>query len=166
MNMRVGTGLDFHRLIQDPERPLLLGGVEIPGDLALDGHSDADVLLHALSDAILGALGKGDIGEHFPDTDARYKNLDSTKILHHALDAMRKERYEISNVDITLIGERPRLHPYRLLIRESLMFQMDLELVQIGLKATTTEKMGALGRAEGLGCIASVLLYRSAGNAG
>ncbi len=160
MDFRTGFGLDFHRLIRDAERPLMLGGVEIPGELALEGHSDADVVLHALADALLGALGMGDIGEFFPDTDATLKNMDSAVILAHARDAATQRGYRISNIDLTLIGEAPRLKPHKAAIRARLAQLLGLDAERIGLKATTTEKMGALGREEGVACAATVALLK------
>lgn len=138
----------------------MIGGIEIPGDLALQGHSDADVLLHALADALLGAAGLGDIGEFFPDTDARFKNLDSAKIIEFVLQAVSDAGYRPGNVDITLIGERPRFTPYKQKIRQSLAELLKIAVDCVGCKATTTEKMGALGRSEGVGCMATVLLVR------
>ncbi|MEQ9366478.1 MAG: 2-C-methyl-D-erythritol 2,4-cyclodiphosphate synthase [Leptospirales bacterium] len=158
---RVGNGLDFHRLIDDAARPLMIGGVEIPGGLALKGHSDADVLLHALADAMLGALGLGDIGEFFPDTDSRYKNLDSREIIDFVLKEVKRKNYRVGNVDVTLIGERPKITPHKAAIRGSLAAMLGIAIDQVGCKATTTEKMGALGRSEGLGCLAGVLLLRT-----
>ena len=113
MDLRIGQGIDFHRLIEDPERPLLLGGVEIPGQLALKGHSDADVILHAITDAILGALALGDLGEFFPDTDPAFKNADSALLLQTALKEMQDRQFRVQNVDLTVMGERPKLAPYR-----------------------------------------------------
>ncbi|MBX7057748.1 MAG: 2-C-methyl-D-erythritol 2,4-cyclodiphosphate synthase [Leptospirales bacterium] len=156
--MRVGQGVDFHRLIQDRNRPLMIGGIEIPGDLALQGHSDADVGLHALSDALLGALALGDIGDHFPDTDPAWRNMDSSAILQHCLQKMLERGYGLSNVDLTLLGEQPRIKPHRQRMRERLADLLDLPLDAVSVKATTTEKMGALGREEGLAAMAVVLL--------
>ncbi len=118
MEIRIGQGIDFHRLIEDEKRPLMLGGVEIPGSLALKGHSDADVILHAITDAILGALGLGDLGEFFPDTDPAFKNADSSVLLETALQEMRKRSYRVNNVDLTVMGERPKLAPYRAQIKK------------------------------------------------
>jgi 2-C-methyl-D-erythritol 2,4-cyclodiphosphate synthase len=159
-DFRTGFGLDFHRLIRDAARPLMLGGVEIPGELALEGHSDADVALHALADALLGALGLGDIGEFFPDTDANLKNMDSTIILAHARDAALARGFRIANIDLTFIGETPRLKAHKPAIRARLAELLALEPDRVGLKATTTEKMGALGRSEGVGCAAVVALIK------
>lgn len=160
MDIRTGSGLDFHRLIEAPDRPLLIGGVEIPGPLALEGHSDADVMLHALADALLGACGLSDIGTYFSDRDAANKNLDSSVILKDALDRMKSAGYRLSNVDLTLIGEKPRLSAYREAVRASVARLCGIAQDRVGLKATTTEKMGALGRSEGVGCLASVLILR------
>lgn len=156
--MRIGQGLDFHIFIEDERRPLMIGGVEIPGSLALKGHSDADVLLHALADAILGACGQGDIGQAFPDNDQSYKDLDSNVILSYATRKAEEKGLKIGNIDVTLIGEKPKFAPYRETIVDNLARLLKVNLDCIGLKATTTEKMGALGRAEGLGCSAIVLL--------
>ncbi len=155
---RVGQGLAFHRLIADPARPLLIGGVEIPGSYALAGHSDADVLLHALADALLGAIGKGDIGEFFPDNDPTLKNMDSRRIITFALDAVREAGYAVGNADVILIGEKPKFTPHKPAIRASLAELLGVTPEQIACKATTTEKMGALGRSEGLGCTVVVSL--------
>ncbi|MCG3150875.1 MAG: Bifunctional enzyme IspD/IspF [bacterium] len=156
--MRIGLGIDLHRLIHDPSRPLLLGGVEIPGDLALEGHSDADALLHALTDAILGALGLGDIGEYFPNTDPRWKNADSQRFLEHALVAMRQRGYVVCNIDACIVAEAPKLMPYRSAIRARLADLLQVEPEAVGLKATTAEQLGSLGRGEGLCAQVVVLL--------
>lgn len=158
IDIRVGTGLDFHRLIENKERPLLLGGYLVPGEYALEGHSDADIIFHALADAIFGALGLGDIGMYFPDTDPNLKGMDSSEIIQAAVDAMEQKGYFISNVDITIIGERPKVGPHRWQIRDSVAAHLGVDSDQVGIKATTTEKMGALGRKEGIGCLATVLL--------
>ena len=162
MDLRTGTGIDFHRLVSKGESraPLLLGGVEITGDLTLLGHSDADIILHALSDAILGALGEADIGAFFPDRDPKNKGLDSKKILKLALEKLAGAGFSISNIDISLIGERPRISPYRQAICLSLASLCSLTEDRISVKASTTEKMGALGRQEGLACLANVLLRK------
>ncbi|MCB1324914.1 MAG: 2-C-methyl-D-erythritol 2,4-cyclodiphosphate synthase [Spirochaetales bacterium] len=158
MDLRIGNGLDFHRLKTDPSRPLLLGGYEIASELALEGHSDADVVLHALADALLGAIGQGDIGQHFPDSDESLKNLDSRKIVNFALGLVREHGFRIANIDLTLVGEKPRVAVHRDAIRASLAGILGLDVTRIGFKATTTEKMGALGRSEGVACLATVLL--------
>lgn len=156
--LRQGHGIDFHRLTTDPVRPLMLGGLALESELALVGHSDADVVLHALADAMLGALAQGDIGDLFPDTDQRYKNMDSALIVAEALNRVQIAGYRLANIDLTLIGEVPRIKPHRLRIRERLAQILSLPLDCISLKATTTETMGALGRKEGVGCMATVLL--------
>ncbi len=158
MDLRSGLGIDFHRLLSAAQRPLLLGGVEIAGELALEGHSDADIILHALSDAILGALGLADIGDYFPDSDAKNRNLPSSQILNFALLQMKKAGYKLSNADITIVGEKPRIQPHRETIKKQLATLLAITAGRIAVKATTTEKMGALGRNEGLGCLALVLL--------
>ncbi|MCB1167879.1 MAG: 2-C-methyl-D-erythritol 2,4-cyclodiphosphate synthase [Leptospiraceae bacterium] len=160
MDLRIGQGIDFHRLIQNEDRPLMLGGVEIPGELALEGHSDADVLLHAITDAILGALGLGDLGVFFPDSDPAYKNADSSKLLAQAMDSMKSMGFRVQNVDCTVMGERPRLSSYRAAIKKKVASLLAIPEERTGIKATTTEKMGFLGRAEGLGCMAVILLIQ------
>lgn len=137
----------------------MLGGFELPGQYTLIGHSDADVVLHALCDALGGAMGVGDIGEHFPDTQEDNKNRNSVDFLDHFMELMKQKKYRIMNIDITLIGEKPKIMLHRNHIQQSLANLLDLESGRIGLKATTTEQMGALGRAEGLACMASVLLF-------
>lgn len=138
----------------------MLGGVEIPGTLSLEGHSDADVLLHALSDAVLGSVGLADIGTFFSDQDQKNKNLDSSLILLDALERMKQAGYRLSNIDVTVIGEKPRLSPHRARVLSRLSELTGLPEDRIGLKATTTEKMGALGRSEGVGCMASILVVK------
>ncbi|MBK8398659.1 MAG: 2-C-methyl-D-erythritol 2,4-cyclodiphosphate synthase [Leptospiraceae bacterium] len=155
---RVGNGIDFHRLAIDPSRPLILGGYIIENELSLVGHSDADIVLHALSDAILGALGLGDIGQYFPDTDQSLKNIDSAIILKKCLQLMTESGYRLLNVDNTIIGEKPKIAPHRLQIINSLSLLLEIPSDQISVKATTTEKMGALGRSEGLAVFSSVML--------
>lgn len=155
---RVGNGIDFHRLAIDPSRPLILGGYIIENELSLVGHSDADIVLHALSDAILGALALGDIGQYFPDTDQSLKNIDSAIILKKCLQLMTESGYRLLNVDNTIIGEKPKIAPHRLQIINSLSLLLEIPSDQISVKATTTEKMGALGRSEGLAVFSSVML--------
>lgn len=160
-DLRIGNGLDFHKLIEDPERPLILGGYVLPGEsLALSGHSDADLILHSLADAIYGALGLGDIGYYFPDTDESIRGIDSKKIIAAALKSAGERGYRPLNVDITIIGERPKISKHREAIQESIAGILGIERSRVGLKATTTEKMGALGRKEGLGCLATVLMIK------
>lgn len=160
MDIRLGNGLDFHRLIQDSHRPLILGGATIESEFSLEGHSDADIILHALADAILGALAGPDIGELFPDTDPALKNMDSARIIEKAMSFVTDRGFSISNVDITLIGERPEIKPHKETIRRSLSRLLAIDVERIGIKATTTEKMGFAGRGEGLGCLATALLVK------
>ena len=160
MDFRIGQGIDFHRLIEDQNRPLMLGGVEIPGQLALKGHSDADVILHAITDAILGALALGDLGEFFPDTDPALKDADSSVLLATVLKEMNSRGYRVNNVDLTVMGERPKLAPHRSMIKKKVASLLAIAEESTGIKATTTEKMGFLGRAEGLGCMAVILLAK------
>ena len=152
--MRIGQGIDFH--VFAPGRAMILGGIDLGLDYGLAGHSDADVLLHALSDAILGAIGQGDIGLHFPDSEAAFKDADSARLLHQVLEMMRRQGYELVNADLTLIGQKPKIGPHREAIIKRL--QQLTGCWAINLKATTTEKMGAIGREEGLAAMAIVLL--------
>lgn len=156
--MRIGQGIDFHLFASN--RPMILGGIDLSLDYGLLGHSDADVLLHALSDAILGALGLGDIGLHFPDTDPKYKDADSKDLLRHVLQLMNEQGYTLINADLTLIGQKPKIVPVREKIIESMKQLTGCQ--NINLKATTTEKMGAIGREEGLAAMAVVLLQADA----
>lgn len=140
---RTGIGWDVHRLA--PGRRLLLAGVEIPSDLGLEGHSDADVLAHAVTDAILGALAMGDIGQHFPDTDPRWKGAGSLQFLRHALALARGKGFEVVNVDSTVILEQPKLNPYREAIRRGLAAALDIDLERVSVKFKTAEKVGPVG---------------------
>ena len=153
---RVGQGFDVHRYRAD--RPLVLCGVELPGEVGLEGHSDADVALHALTDAILGALGEGDIGLHFPPTDARWRDAASNVFLRHALQLVGEHGLRLANCDLTLVGERPRLTPHRERLRDSLAGLLGVERRAVSVKATTTEGLGFAGRREGLAALAVVLL--------
>ncbi|AYV55491.1 2-C-methyl-D-erythritol 2,4-cyclodiphosphate synthase [Leptospira kmetyi] len=155
---RIGNGIDFHKLEINPGRPLMLGGIECESEFALVGHSDADIILHALSDAILGALALGDIGQYFPDTDQKLKNMDSKVILRKCLELMRERNFELVNVDCTVIGERPKIAPLKERITKSLCDLLNLPADCVSVKATTTEKMGALGRQEGIGTFCTILL--------
>jgi 2-C-methyl-D-erythritol 2,4-cyclodiphosphate synthase len=147
-----GIGYDSHRLAEG--RRLVLGGVEIPHDRGLDGHSDADVLTHAVIDALLGAAGLGDIGEHFPDTDERYRDADSLVLLGHAVTSVVASGLEVVNVDATVIMERPRLGPHRDEIRARLARALGLAPGRVNVKATTGERMGFVGRGEGVAALA------------
>jgi 2-C-methyl-D-erythritol 2,4-cyclodiphosphate synthase len=153
--MRIGLGYDIHRFGKG--RRLVLGGIEFPGETGLDGHSDADVVLHAVSDAILGAAALGDIGDHFPPDDDRWKDADSGVLLETVV-AMVDARYSISNVDVTIIAEQPKIGPRRAEMRQRLATLLSVQLDQVSIKATTNERLGAVGRNEGIAAMASVLL--------
>ena len=158
--MRVGTGFDLHGLGSD--RPLRLGGVEIPGSPGLVGHSDADCVLHAIIDALLGAAGLGDIGQHFPDTDPAYWNADSAELTRGVLAMVRDRGYAVGNVDCTVLAERPRLAPYREAMQARIAELLEIEPDAVGVKATTLEGLGPLGRGEGIACQAVCLLTEEA----
>jgi 2-C-methyl-D-erythritol 4-phosphate cytidylyltransferase/2-C-methyl-D-erythritol 2,4-cyclodiphosphate synthase len=158
LSLRVGHGYDAHRFTAD--RPLVLGGVTIPLSEGLLGHSDADVLTHALCDAILGALGVGDIGAHFPDSDQQYKNIRSIELLEQVMALARDKNYSLVNGDLTMVAQQPKLLPYLLEMQKNLAQACRVEQSRINIKATTTEKMGFIGRAEGLGAHAVVLLEK------
>jgi 2-C-methyl-D-erythritol 4-phosphate cytidylyltransferase/2-C-methyl-D-erythritol 2,4-cyclodiphosphate synthase len=155
---RVGFGFDAHRFAED--RPLFLGGIRIPFEKGLEGHSDADVLTHALIDAILGALCAGDIGQRFPDTDDAYKGVSSLLLLADVVALMQSEGYEIANCDMTLVAERPKLAPHRRAVEENLAAALGTGPENVSLKATTTEKLGFTGREEGIAAEAAVLLRK------
>jgi 2-C-methyl-D-erythritol 2,4-cyclodiphosphate synthase len=156
--MRIGHGYDVHRLINDPDRRLVLGGVELPSDLALEGHSDADVLTHAVMDALLGALALGDIGKHFPDTDDRYLGISSMLLLEKVMELLRAAGASVSNIDATVIAQRPRLAGYIDDMRASLAAALGVDISRVSVKATTEEKLGFTGRGEGIAAHAVVLL--------
>ena len=158
VGMRIGIGYDVHRL--EENRKLILGGVEIPHHLGLLGHSDADVLLHAVTDALLGALALGDIGKHFPDTDARYKDQDSRLFLRLAYALVKKEGYKLGNLDCVVMAQQPKLAPHIDLMRTYLAEDLQSDLAQISIKATTTEKLGFVGKEEGIAAQAICLLER------
>ncbi len=155
---RVGQGYDIHRLAEG--RPLILGGVRIAERGGLDGHSDADVLVHAVMDALLGAAGCPDIGHYFPDTDDRYLNISSLELLGQVREIIRKEGYAVGNIDSTVIAEAPKLAPYIANMKENLAGALHISSGQINIKATTNETLGAVGRREGIAALASALLYR------
>ena len=154
-----GIGYDSHRL--KAGRKLILGGVEIPGELGLDGHSDADVLTHAVIDALLGAAGLGDIGEHFPDSDERYHDADSIELLQTVLPRVTTQGLELANVDTTVVMERPKLGPHRQAIRERLARALGLAPGRVNVKATTGEGIGFVGRGEGVAALAIVSLRQA-----
>jgi len=156
MQLRIGQGIDIHQF--QSGRKLLLGGVEIPSDRGLIGHSDADALLHAIIDAVLGAVGKEDIGHFFPDSDQKWKNSDSSNLLDHVWTLISSEGWQIVNIDCTIMTEAPKIAPHRLQIRESIAKLLKCKVDQIGVKATTAEHLGALGRGEGLLASCVVLL--------
>jgi 2-C-methyl-D-erythritol 2,4-cyclodiphosphate synthase len=158
--MRIGHGYDVHRLVA--ERKLIIGGVDIPHPLGLLGHSDADVLLHAICDAILGALGEGDIGRHFPDTDPTYKGICSLKLLREVMALAAGRGYAIGNLDATVIAQRPRLAPHIRSMVENIAVACATDSDRINVKATTTEELGFEGRGEGISAHAVVLLQRLA----
>jgi 2-C-methyl-D-erythritol 2,4-cyclodiphosphate synthase len=158
MSYRIGLGVDFHQLTEG--RQLWIGGVNIPHHKGALGHSDADVLLHAICDAMLGAAGLGDIGLHFPDTDAAYKNIDSKILLQQTMNLIRKEDYSVVNIDSTLCLQEPKIRPYVEQMQEAIAAIAGLDKKDVSIKATTTEKMGFVGRQEGLSAYATVLLQR------
>jgi 2-C-methyl-D-erythritol 2,4-cyclodiphosphate synthase len=156
--VRVGIGYDVHRFVEG--RPLVLGGVAVPFDRGLEGHSDADVLAHALMDALLGALRAGDIGQHFPDTDPQYAGISSIELLRRVATMLRDAGYVLSDADCVLAIETPKIAPHRDEIRASLSEALGVDVDRVGLKATTTEGLGFVGRAEGVAAMAVVLLER------
>lgn len=155
---RTGFGYDVHQFAEN--RKLIIGGVEIPYERGLLGHSDADVLLHAISDALLGALALGDIGKHFPDTDVRYKGADSKILLKEVYKLVLGNGYRLGNVDATVALQKPKLAPYILQMREMIASVLNAQLDQVSVKATTTERLGFVGREEGAEAFATVLLIR------
>ncbi len=160
MEFRTGLGWDNHRTT--PGRPMIIGGVAIESDFGLEGHSDADILLHAVTDALLGAAALGDIGMHFPDTDPQWKGAASSLFLEHARKLVAKERYALVNVDCTVILERPKLKEYRLAIRESLAKCLDLDVSRVNVKFKTSEKVGPVGEGRSAEAQAVVTLVRPA----
>lgn len=156
--IRVGQGYDVHRLA--PMRPLVLGGVRISHHRGLDGHSDADVLLHALMDALLGAVGMPDIGHLFPNNDARWKDANSRVLLREVMARIASEGWKVCNADCTLIAEEPRISPYVAEMRDNIASDLGVDGNQIGMKATTNERIGFVGRGEGIAALAVVLLIR------
>lgn len=154
--MRIGNGFDVHQLVEG--RPLIIGGITIPYERGLLGHSDADVLLHAVTDALLGAIGEGDIGRHFPDTDERFRGADSVDLLRQVWQMVKSKGYLLGNADCTIIAQKPRLAPYIAEMRGVIAKELEADLSQVNVKATTTEKLGFTGREEGIAAQAVVLL--------
>jgi 2-C-methyl-D-erythritol 2,4-cyclodiphosphate synthase len=154
--MRIGQGFDTHALVAG--RKLVIGGVDIPHDKGLEGHSDADVLIHAICDALIGAAGLGDIGKHFPDSDARYKGIDSRKLLREVAQLLAKNRLRVVNVDATIIAQEPKMAPYVAAMRANLASDLGIAEDCVNIKAKTTEKLGFVGRGEGIAAEAITLL--------
>ena len=159
MMFRIGQGFDVHQLVEG--RPLIIGGVTIPYEKGLLGHSDADVLLHTVADACLGAIGAGDIGKHFPDTDPEFKDADSAKLLQHVWGIVKKKGYTLGNADCTIIAQSPKMAPYNEKIKARIAELLEASLDQINVKATTTEKLGFTGRGEGIAAQVAVLLVKA-----
>ncbi len=154
--MRIGHGYDVHKLVAG--RDLILGGVKIPYELGLDGHSDADVLLHAVSDALLGAAGLGDIGRHFPDTDPKYKGADSLKLLENVTEKVHSAGFRVGNIDVTMIAQKPKLKDYIEAMRCNIAKATDIDVSRVNVKATTEKHLGFTGNGEGMACHAVCLL--------
>ena len=156
--MRIGMGYDVHKLVEG--RKLILGGVEIPNEKGMLGHSDADVLLHAIMDALLGAAALGDIGKHFPDTDPAYKGISSIRLLEHVADLLEEHQFLIENIDATIIAQRPKMRPYIDTMRENIAKALKIEADQINVKATTEEGLGFTGSGEGISSQAICMLEK------
>lgn len=156
--IRIGQGFDVHRL--EEGRPLIIGGIEIPYEKGLQGHSDADVLLHTITDACLGAIGEGDIGKHFPDTDPAFKDADSAELLSQVWKLVRERGYKLGNLDCTIMAEKPKMAPHIQEMRNNIASLLQAKVDQINVKATTTEKLGFTGRGEGIASLAVVLLIK------
>ncbi len=159
MKIRIGNGYDIHQLVAD--RPLILGGVTIPHTLGLLGHSDADVLTHAIMDALLGALGMGDIGHYFPPSDPKWKGADSLLLLQQVLSIIQSQGWNIGNIDSTIVAEQPKLKPHLKSMRSTLAQTMAIKIDQISIKATTNERLGPVGREEGICAYAVALLVNA-----
>jgi 2-C-methyl-D-erythritol 2,4-cyclodiphosphate synthase len=157
--IRTGIGFDIHRFA--PGRRLILGGIDIPSPEGLEGHSDADVLCHALADALLGAIADGDIGQHFPNTDPKWKDADSIELLRQVVLRVRAKGFKVVNVDAVITAERPKVMPFALRMRERLAPVLGVTLDEVSVKATTMEGLGAIGRGEGIAVMASVLVEKS-----
>ena len=159
MQFRIGTGFDVHALVEN--RPLILAGVQIPYEKGLLGHSDADVALHALMDALLGAAGKGDIGKYFPDTDDKYEGADSRHLLRVVVEMLQKDGWQVNNADVTIIAQRPKLAPFIAAMRELVASDLGIAEGAVNIKATTTEKLGFTGRGEGIAAEAAASIIRA-----
>lgn len=160
MNIRVGHGYDVHRWGAE-NKPLMLGGVEVPHDDGLLAHSDGDVVLHAISDAVLGALGLGDIGRHFPDTDAQFAGADSAGLLSHIMQLASERTFSVGNIDVTIVAQQPKMAPHIEAMRQRIASLLNVANDAVNVKATTTEKLGFVGRNEGIACHAVVLMVAS-----
>jgi 2-C-methyl-D-erythritol 2,4-cyclodiphosphate synthase len=158
LDIRIGNGFDVHRLVEG--RKCIVCGVDIPYDRGLLGHSDADVALHALADALLGAAALGDIGKHFPDTDPKWEGADSRKLLRAVVDILSQAGFAPANVDITIIAQAPKMLPHILAMRQNVAADLGIDLDRVSVKATTTERLGFTGRGEGIAAQASALIYR------
>ncbi len=158
MGLRIGSGVDFHQLVEG--RTLFIGGVEIPHYKGALGHSDADVLLHAICDALLGALALGDIGTHFPDTSGEFKDIDSKILLQRSYQKIKELGYRVINVDSTLCLQAPKIKPYIIEMQKQIASILSIEVMDVSIKATTTEELGFVGREEGLAAYATVLLEK------
>jgi len=158
MQYKIGIGYDVHRFAKN--RKLVLGGVEIPYEMGLDGHSDADVILHAICDAMLGAVAKGDIGEHFPNTDSKYRGISSLVLLKKVNELIQQEGYHVGNVDVVVLAEAPSLKPYKPKMRFHIAFELAIDEDLVNIKATTSEGLGFIGAKEGIAAYATVLLVK------
>lgn len=156
---RVGQGFDVHEFAEG--RPLIIGGIEIPYEKGLIGHSDADVLLHTVADACLGAIGEGDIGRHFPDTDPAFKDADSAKLLTHVWNLVKERGYSLVNIDCTIMAQKPKMAPYVDKMRERIAGLLEADTSQVNVKATTTEHLGFVGREEGIATQAVILIEKN-----
>ncbi|GKV68463.1 2-C-methyl-D-erythritol 2,4-cyclodiphosphate synthase [Sporosarcina sp. NCCP-2716] len=157
--IRIGQGFDVHEFAEG--RPLIIGGITIPHDRGLIGHSDADVLLHTITDAALGAIGKGDIGHHFPDTDAAFKDADSAVLLEEVWKIVEAEGYALGNIDCTIMAQQPKMAPHIGTIQNRVAELLHADPSQVNVKATTTEKLGFVGREEGIAALAAILLVKA-----
>jgi len=164
MSVRIGNGFDVHAFVAG--RPLVIGGVTIAHDRGLEGHSDADVLSHAIADAILGGLALGDLGRHFPDTDPQWKGADSRKLLRAVAAMMQAQRHVVGNIDATIVAQSPKLAPYVAAMRANIAADVGCDPAQVSVKATTTEHLGFTGREEGIAVFASVLLHAATDQSG